>query len=175
MIQMTFSFEEIEALAQERFTHPHPFVRRKMEAVLLKTANLPHELICQLCGICGNTLRSYLEEFQEGGLEKLRELRFYRPVSQLEKHQELIQAELALHPVATIKQARSRIFELTGLKRGLTQVRAWLRRCRFKRRMVGMVPAKANPKKQAAFLTEKLEPILQEAQACSRFWVFCGV
>ena len=59
---MTFSFQEIEALAQGRFTHPHPFVRCKMEAVLLKTANLRHELICQLCGICGNTLRSYLAD-----------------------------------------------------------------------------------------------------------------
>jgi transposase len=154
MTQMTFSFEEIEALAQERFTHPHLFVRRKMEAVLLKTANLPHQTICRLCGICGNTLRSYLDQYQEGGLEKLKELPFYRPVSQLEEHRELVQAEWALHPVATIKQARSRIFELTGLKRGLTQVRGWLSRCGLKRRKVGMIPAKADPKKQAVYLAE---------------------
>src|SRR6266545_3408363 len=99
MIQMTFSFEEIKALAQERFTHPHPFVRRKMEAVLLKTQNLPHQMICRLCGICGNTLRSYLEEYQAGGLEQLKELPFYRPESPLEKHRHLVQTELALHPV----------------------------------------------------------------------------
>ncbi len=126
---MTFSFQEIEALAQGRFTHPHPFVRCKMEAVLLKAAHLRHQTICQLCGICGNTLRSYLAEYQAGGLAKLQELPFYRPVSPLEEHRELVQSELALHPVATIKQARNRIFELTGLKRGLTQVRAWLGRC----------------------------------------------
>ena len=172
MIQMTFSFQEIEALAQGRFTHPHPFVRCKMEAVLLKAAHLPHQTICQLCGICGNTLRSYLAEYQEGGLEKLQELPFYRPVSQLEEHRELVQSELALHPVATIKQARNRIFELTGLKRGLTQVREWLGRCRLKRRKVGMVPAKADPKKQAAYLAEKLEPRLQEAQAGQRLVYF---
>ena len=172
MTQIIFSFEEVEALAQGRFTHPHPFVRCKMEAVLLKTANLPHQMICQLCGICGNTLRSYLAEYQEGGLEKLQELRYYRPVSQLEEHRELVQAELALHPVATIKQARSRIFELTGLKRGLTQVRGWLRRCGLKRRKVGMVPAKADPKKQAAYLVEKLQPRLQEAQTGQRLVFF---
>ena len=62
MTQMIFSFEEVEALAQGRFTHPHLFVRCKMEAVLLKAANLPHQMICQLCGICGNTLRSYLAD-----------------------------------------------------------------------------------------------------------------
>lgn len=172
MIQMTFSFEEIEALAQGRFTHPHPFVRCKMEAVLLKTANLPHQMICQLCGICGNTLRSYLAEYQEGGLEKLQELPFYRPVSQLEEHREVVQSELALHPVATIKQARSRIFELTGLNRGLTQVRHWLAKCRLKRRKVGMIPAKADPKKQAAYRKEKLEPLLQEAQTGQRLVYF---
>ena len=86
MIQMTFSFQEIEALAQGRFTHPHPFVRCKMEAVLLKAAHLPHQTICQLCGICGNTLRSYLAEYQTGGLAQLTALRFYRPVSALEVH-----------------------------------------------------------------------------------------
>jgi transposase len=111
-------------------------------------------------------------EYQEGGLEKLQEVPFYRPVSRLEEHRELIQSELALHPVATIKQARNRIFELTGLKRGLTQVREWLGRCRLKRREVGMVPAKADPKKQAAYLAEKLEPRLQEAQAGRRLVYF---
>ena len=168
MIQMTFSFEEIEALARERFLHPHPFVRRKMEAVLLKTQHLPHQMICRLCGICGNTLRSYLDEYQAGGLDQLKELPLYRPESQLEGHREVVQTELALHPVATIKQARSRIFELTGLKRGLTQVRAWLGRCRVKRRKVGMIPAKADPEKQAAYRSETLEPRLREAQAGQR-------
>lgn len=172
MIQLTFSFEEINALAQERFTHPHPFVRRKMEAVLLKTQNLPHQTICRLCQICGNTLRSYLEEYQQGGLAKLKEVRFYRPVSPLEEHRAGIQADLALHPVATIKHARSRILERTGLKRGLTQVREWLRRCRVQRRKVGMVPAKADPDKQAAFRAAKLEPRLHEAQAGQRLVFF---
>ena len=172
MIQMTFSFEEIAVLAHERFTHPHPFVRRKLEAVLLKAANLPHQKICQLCGIGGNTLRSYLAEYQAGGLAQLKALRFYRPVSKLEAHRESVQAELALHPVATIKHARRRIFELTGIQRGLTQVRRWLGRGPLKRRKVGMVPAKADPQKQATFLAEKLTPRLQEAQAGQRLVFF---
>jgi len=172
VIQMTFSFEQIEALTQERFTHRHRFVRRKMEAVLLKTQNLPHQMICRLCGICANTLPNYLAEYQEGGLEQLKEMRFYRPESQLEEHRALVQRELALHPVATIKQARSRIFELTGIKRGLTQVREWLGRCRLKRRKVGMIPAKADPQKQAAYRSETLQPRLQEAQAGQRLVFF---
>lgn len=172
MTQMTFGFEEIEALAHGRFNHPHPFVRRKMEAVFLKTQNLSHQMICQLCRICGNTLRSYLEEYKAGGLEKLKELPFYRPTSQLQPYRELVQAEFALHPVATIKQARAKILEWTGLKRGPTQVRQWLRICRLKRRKVGMVPAKADPDKQAVYRAEKLEPRLGEAQAGQRLVYF---
>lgn len=172
MNQMSFSFEQIEALERERFTHPHPFVRRKMEALFLKSQQLPPPMICQLCRICGNPLRSYLGEYQAGGLEQLRELPFYRPVSRLEEHRELVQAELQWHPVASVKQARAKIFELTGLTRGLTQVRQWLGTCRLKRRKVGMVPAKADPEKQAVYRAETLEPRLREAQAGKRVVYF---
>jgi transposase len=172
VIQLRFSFEEIEALERERFSHPHPFVRRKMEVVYLKSQHLSHQMICELCRICGNTLRGYLSEYEEGGLERLKELHFYRPTSALEEHRQGVQLELQLHPVATVKQARARILELTGLKRGLTQVRRWLRTCGLKRRKVGMVPAKADPKKQAAYLAERMEPRLQEAQAGQRLVYF---
>ena len=64
MIQMTFGFEGIEALERVRFTHFHPFVRREMEALFLKSQPLPPQAIFQLCRICGNTLRSCLDEYQ---------------------------------------------------------------------------------------------------------------
>jgi transposase len=169
---MSFSFEEIERLERERFRHPHPGVRRKMEALFLKSQQLPHQMICQLCRICGNTLRSYLSEYQAGGLAQLQELRFYRPVSALEQHRQEVQMELQWHPVATVKEARARIFEWTGLKRGLTQVRRWLSTCRLKRRKVGMVPAKADPEKQAVYRAQTLEPRLREAQAGQRLVYF---
>ena len=57
MIQLEFRFEDKAALAQERFEHPHPHVQRKMEALWLKSLDLPHGLICQICCISGNTLR----------------------------------------------------------------------------------------------------------------------
>lgn len=172
MIQRTFSFEEIAVLAHERFTQPHPFVRRQLEAVLLKAAPLPPQQICPLCGMGGNTLRSSLAESPAGGLAQLNALRCDRPVSALEAPRESVQAELALSPVATIQHARSRIFELTGIHRGLTQVRRGFGRGPLKRRTVGRVPAKADPQKQAPVLAEKLTPRLPAAQAGPRR-VFC--
>lgn len=172
MIQMRFSFEEIETLERERFSHPNVWVRRKMEVLYLKSQRLSHQKICELCRICGNTLRSYLREYEEGGLGRLQELRVYRPLSALEEHREVLQMELQWHPVATVKQARARILKLTGLKRGLTQVRRWLERCRLKRHKVGMVPAKADTRKQAAYLAQKMEPVLEEAQRGQRLVYF---
>ena len=68
MIKIDFSEEEIEALKHERFYHPHPRVQRKMEALLLKSQKVPHEQICQIADISANTLRSYLQAYNEAGI-----------------------------------------------------------------------------------------------------------
>jgi transposase len=41
-----------------------------MEALLLKSQNLPHEQICQMTDISANTLRKYLRDYLEGGIDK---------------------------------------------------------------------------------------------------------
>ena len=35
MIQLEFGMEDMQALQEQRFDHPHPWVRRKLEAVYL--------------------------------------------------------------------------------------------------------------------------------------------
>jgi len=54
-----------------------------MEALWLKSLVLPHGLICQICGISGNTLREYFRDYQQGGIARLKEVRFCRPASAL--------------------------------------------------------------------------------------------
>ena len=75
-----------ESLRYERYHHPHPRVQLKMEAVWLKSQGLAHQEICRLSGISGNTLRGYLAEFREGGVERLKEVKFRRQKSVLEEH-----------------------------------------------------------------------------------------
>ena len=72
MIHIDFSPEQIDALHHERFHHPHPRVQLKMEAVYLKSQGLPHQEICRLTRISENTLRTYLRQFQDGGVERLK-------------------------------------------------------------------------------------------------------
>jgi transposase len=150
-LRIEFSEEGIEALQYERYHHPHPRVQRQMEAVYLKSQELSHREICRLTGITGNTLRSYLGDYQAGGIEKLKELNFYRPQSELSEHRESLEAYFGEHPVSSINEARAIIAERTGIERSPTQIGQFLKRLGVKRRKVGMIPAKADVAAQAEF------------------------
>ena len=82
MLRIEFTEEDKQALLYERFHHPHPRAQIKMETLWLKSQGMEHQAITQLVGISANTLRSYLREYQDGGIERIKEVRFNRPVSQ---------------------------------------------------------------------------------------------
>jgi len=63
------------------------------------------------------------------------------------------------------------VTEVTGIKRGYTQVREFLLHIGMKPRKVGSVPAKANPEEQEEFL-KKLQSIIDEAQQGKRHVFF---
>jgi transposase len=98
MITLTFSDNDIEVLHYERYHHPHPRVQRKMEALYLKSQGYPHWEIAQLVRVSEVTLVKYFRDYQNGGIEKLKELTFYRPQSELRKYQQSIEANFRKHP-----------------------------------------------------------------------------
>ncbi len=168
MIHLEFSEEDKQALYYERFHHPHPRVQKKMEALWLKSQEISHQQISQLAGISPNTLRSYLREYQEGGIEKLKEINFYRPQSQLEEHRATLKDYFQKNPPATMNEAVNKIEELTRIKRSPTQVRKFLKSMGMRCLKVGALPAKANPDEQEDYKKEKLEPRLKEAKEGTR-------
>lgn len=127
-IQIEFTPAVIETLNYERYHHPVPLVQRRMEALWLKSYALPHALIAQLAGVTENTLRDYFELFRAGGVEKLKEVHFYRPESKLVAHASSLEEYFRLNPPATIKEAQSEIEALTGIKRSATQVAEFLKK-----------------------------------------------
>jgi transposase len=168
MITIEFTEEEKQALHHERFHHPHPRVQQKMEAVWLKSQGLSHQQVCRLTCISKPTLCAYLKSYQEGGIEKLKTVNFYRPASELAVHASTLETYFREHPPASIKEAAAKIEELTGIKRSETQVRQFMTSLGMKPRKVGMIPAKADPEKQEQFKQDKLEPVLDEARAETR-------
>src|SRR3990167_4781140 len=83
MIRLHFTEEEKQALNYERYHHPHPRVQRKMEALWLKSQDESHQRIAQLTGLTPNMITRYLKDYKAGGIEKLKEIRFYQPQSEL--------------------------------------------------------------------------------------------
>lgn len=172
MLKIEFTEEEINQLYHECRYHPHSRVRQRMEAIYLKALGYSHKEIGRILKIDQKTLRSYLQMYQAGGLEKLRELNFYRPSGELDAHREKLKSEFEANPPKTIKEAVKRIEDLTGIRRSPTQVRKFIKDLGLKRLKVGQVPSKADPEKQKAFLEEELEPRLEEARQGKRHVFF---
>lgn len=173
MINLWIPPEDVAKAHYERFHHPHPHVQRQMEVLLLKSERLPHYQIARVAGVCENTVRTYLEGYQQGGIEALKELHFYQPESALVVHQESLEAHFKKYPPMTFKEVVFVIEQKTGIRRGLTQAGEFVKRLGLKRRKVAAIPAKADPDKQEAFKTQTLEPRLEEAKQGKRT-VFFG-
>jgi len=162
VIRLSFAASDRAALEAERYLHPHPKVQRKMEAVYLKSLELPHHLICQICQISKPTLGRYLRTFEQAGVDGLKQLGYQGRPNRLHAHAASLEQHFRQHPPSTCAQAQQVIATQTGVRRGLTQVRAFLRRLKMKYRKTGFVPGKADtPEKQAeqaAFLKKTSSP-----------------
>lgn len=173
MIKLEFTSADIEALAYERYYHPHPQVQRKMEVLYLKSQGLSHQDILRLSGITSRTtLAKYLRQYQAGGVEGLKRLDYKGQPSALNPHIPSLKAYFEAHPPRTSAEAQAVIERMTGIKRSPTQIKAFLKRIGMSCRKVGYVPGKAaTPEKiaeQDTFRTEALEPRLAEAEAGKR-------
>ncbi len=82
---------------------------------------IPHTKLVKSAGITPNTLRTYFRDYQQGGIEKLKEINFYRPQSKLEEHRTSLEDYFCKNPPTSINEAVNRIEELTGIKRSPTQ------------------------------------------------------
>jgi len=151
MLKLEFTEDQKQMLHHERYHHPHPHVRQKMEVLWLKSQGLPHREIARLAGVSENTMRSYLQEYAQGDLARLREVRCHRPQSALDEHQVALKAYFRQHPPATVNEARAKIAELTGITRSPTQVREWMKRCGMRCRKIGVLPAKGDPDEQTEY------------------------
>ena len=93
------------------------------------------------------------------------------PISEMAAARDLIRASFEKQPATTIAEACQRIFELTGLRRGPSQVRKFLKGLGLKFNRVRAIPVPPQQtlaehvEAQAAFLETKLEPVLAAAQA----------
>src|SRR3954465_9394334 len=127
MREFTFSDEDLQAITNDRYPHPHPHVQRKMEVLWLKSHGLPHQQIAQLAGVSLRTVQRYLDDYRAGGLTRVRRCQWRGPKTVLLRHEQSIQEYFWDHPPRSAKEAARVIFEQTGVRRGLSQVRSFLK------------------------------------------------
>jgi transposase len=139
-IRIQLSEFEQEAVASERYSHPNLHVRRKMLVLWSVHSGLTHLQAGKVAGVGRATVHRYLTAYRQGGLPGLRHWGVVGPVSQLADHAESIQASLRATPVRTVAEAADRIEQLTGLKRGLTQTRVFLKELGFSWQRTRAVP-----------------------------------
>jgi transposase len=168
---ITFTPDDRRALAHDRYHHPDPRVQRKMEVLWLKSHGLDHDRIAAYAAVSRRTVQRYLDEYLRGGLPRLRQGRWHHPRSALAEHQGSLEEYFREHPARSTKQARALIEQRTGIRRGLTQVRHFLKdRLGLRWRKTGAIPVppketvEEHARKQAAFVQDKLGPRLKEAR-----------
>ena len=152
MLRIDFTDEQKQALRDQRFLYPHPHVQRKMDALLLKSFNLPHQTIAAILDIDLNTLRTYFRDYKQGGIEQLKVLLWKGQANPLSPHRDALIVHFSQHPPATAAQASEQIATLTGIQRKPTQVRKILKDIGMKPRKMAALPAKADPQVQHEFL-----------------------
>jgi transposase len=126
--QFDFSPEEVEEINYQRYNHLAPIVQRRMDAIRLKAYGMLHKQIAEIISISENTLRDYFELYEQGGLEKLKEIHYYQPESERKEHIVSLEAYFREHPPATIKQAQHEVEIITGVRRSETQIREFLKK-----------------------------------------------
>jgi transposase len=125
---LVFTSDVLAMLAIERFEHPVPLVQRRMEVLWLIGNGQTQQKAAQLTGVSKATVARHIAVFRKHGLDGLRMLQWHTPTSELEEHRTTLENEFRERPPHTIAEAAARIQELTGVRRGQTQVRKFLKK-----------------------------------------------
>lgn len=125
---LVFSPEALSELSDGRYAHPDPHVQRRMEVLWLIGQGETQARAGELAGVSRATVARHIALFRKSGLDGLRKLDWFKPTSVLEGHRATLESEFRERPPHTVSEACERIRALTGVSRGPTQVRNFLKK-----------------------------------------------
>lgn len=165
MLTPNLSQADIERLNYERFHYPSPMVQKRLHAVYLKyTLGGSNPFIGLIGDLHCNSVRYWVQRYQSGGLESLLENHYGHNESELQLHRESILESFRQQAPMSSNEAVARIKDLTLLTRSPTSVRSWMHHNGLKFRKMGHLPAKVNVVKQAQWLQQQLNPVIEKAK-----------
>jgi transposase len=142
---------DIEIVSRERYEHPSPMVQKRMTALYLKHIGLTHKQVAEGAQCSMASVTNWITQYRRDGLEGLRSLPGRLPYSKLTANKGTLENYFKHYPVATVQEAQEKIAEITGVRRGKTQIRCFLRSIGLSYRKTGSAPGKADPDKQEEF------------------------
>jgi len=148
--------EEERVVNEERSSHPNHRIREKLLVVWLLHNGLTRQQAATVVGGGRATVQRYVAAFRERGIDGLRQWNPNRPVSEMAAYRELIRESFEKQPARTVAEACERIFQLTGLRRGPSQVRKFLKDLGLKFQRVRMIPV---PPKKTWPSTSRPKPL----------------
>lgn len=163
MIKLTFTEHDITELKREKEYNSFPKVRRRCETGYLRSQGFKNKDIEKIVGMSHGTVTNHLKLYQQGGIEALKTLNYKGQPSKLHQNTDQIKASFEAQPVGTLKEARARITEITGIELSLPQIKDFLDHVGLKRRKVKQIPDKLDIEKQETFKQEELEPLIEHA------------
>jgi transposase len=118
---------EQRIVQEERECHPNPQVRKRMLALWLLHCRVTREKAAQIVGVGRASVERWVAAFRDGGLDGLRRWEVHGPESELAAYRNQIRELFTAQPARTVAEAAERIYEKTGIRRGPTQTRKFLK------------------------------------------------
>jgi transposase len=154
-LRVRLTEDERRVVNEERTSHPNERIRERMLVVWLLHNGVTRQKAAEIVGVGRATVQRYVAAYRDGGLDGLRRWEPNRPESEMAAYRELLRESFEKQPVHTVAEACERIFQLTGLRRGPSQVRKFLKDLGLKFQRVRVIPV---PPKKTWPSTSKPSP-----------------
>ena len=152
-LRVRLTEEEQRLVNEERTSHPNERIRERMLVLWLLHSGVTRQKAAEIVGVGRATVQRYVAAYRDGGLDGLRRWDPNRPESEMAAYRALIRESFEKQPVPTVAEACERIFQLTGLRRGPSQVRKFLKGLGLKFQRVRVIPV---PPKKTWLSTSQL-------------------
>lgn len=139
-LRVRLTEQEQHIVTEERTSHPNERIRERMLVLWLLHSGITRQKAAEIVGVGRATVQRYVAAYRDGGLDGLRRWDPNRPESEMAAYRALIRESFEKQPVHTVAEACERIFQLTGLRRGPSQVRKFLKGLGLKFQRVRVIP-----------------------------------
>ncbi len=160
---------DLEQARYHQIHSAHHVIRQRMHYLILRAQGFGPGQCAKILGIHPNTATHWAKCYLAEGLAGLLRYAPCRPASALIQHRSELCAAFTSEPPRSIAQAAQVIAQRTGLRRGLTQTRRFIKhtlgmKCRRFRCLPGGKLSLAElAARQLAFLRDTLQPLLEQS------------